>query len=373
MTLIWQKIKNWDWALFLMMMTLLVFGLVIIYSVSLNQEGVAFSSFKKQLIFSFLGLSVYLVLGLINYRSLSAYSNWLYLMGAILLLGVLFWGHTIRGTRGWFQLGGVFIQPVEVIKIITVIFLAKYFTSWARQINQFRHIFLSGLGVLIFFSLIMFQPDFGSAAILFFVWLAMLLAVGVRRLYLLFLLTGFVTVSVLGWNYVLKPYQKERLGIFLNPSSDPLGSGYNLTQSMVAIGSGGLLGRGLGFGSQSQLRFLPESRTDFIFAVIGEELGLAGVVVFLSLLAGLFYRLIKAAMRAPDDFGLFLVLGITFSLFIQAFFNLSMNMGMAPVTGISLPLMSYGGSYLLTTLAMLGIVQSVVANSKQFSLTHSIQ
>lgn len=367
-----SRFKNLDWLMFFLTLILMILGLVLIYSVSLGQTVGEISSFQKQLIFAGLGLVVYFVFSLINYRDLMAFSIWLYVFGAILLVAVLLWGHSIRGTRGWFKFGSVLFQPVELIKPIAIIFLSKYFTQWARHLNNARHIILSGVGVFVFFALIMLQPDFGSASILFFVWICMLLVIGLRRLYVLLLIGSLLFTGFLGWNFFLKDYQKDRISVFLNPQSDALGRGYNLAQSIVAVGSGQLTGKGLGFGSQSQLRFLPESRTDFIFAVLGEELGLSGIILFFIFFLGLFYTLIRAAMRAPDDFGLFLVLGIALTLFIQAFMNISMNMGLAPVTGVSLPLISYGGSYLLTTMAMLGVVQSVVISSKLFSPTHSI-
>lgn len=369
----WNRIKHIDWILFLTTLLLVCLGLVLIYSTSLGSDATRLANFRKQIGFVAIGFIIYFFFSAINYRALKAFARWFYIFGILLLVSVLFLGSTIRGTRGWFNFGFFLFQPVEVIKLIAIIFLAAYFNQRARQVNQLRHIFVSGMGILLFFGLIMLQPDFGSASVMFLVWLLLLLTIGVKRRYLIVMVLGLSLSLFVGWNYVLKPYQKDRISVFLNPTADPLGSGYNLTQSIVAVGSGELMGKGLGFGSQSQLRFLPESQTDFIFAVLAEELGLAGVALLLVLFALLFYRLIKAAMRAPDDFGLFLVVGIMFSLFIQAFLNMAMNMGLVPVTGISLPLISYGGSYLMITLAMLGIAQSVVVSSKLFSPTHSIE
>lgn len=366
-----QRLKKLDWILFLTTFLLVSLGLFLIYSLSLSQDG-QLITFKKQLIFAAIGLGVYFSLSLINYRALKAFSLWLYVGGLLLLAGVLIWGVTIRGTKGWFDLGFFLVQPVEIIKLVAIVFLAKYFTQWARQINHSRHIVLSGLGILMFLGLILLQPDFGSAMVLLLLWLTMLLAIGIKKKHLALILAVLMAGGVLAWFFVLKDYQKDRLMIFLDPQLDPLGRGYNITQSIVAAGSGQLLGRGLGSGSQSQLRFLPESQTDFVFAVLGEELGFAGVSLLLFFFALLFYRLIRAAMIAPDDFGLFLVLGVTLALFVQAFMNMAMNFGLAPVAGISLPLISYGGSYLLTTLAMLGIVQSIIVSSKMFSPAHSM-
>jgi rod shape determining protein RodA len=206
------------------------------------------------------------------------------------------------------------------------------------------------------------QPDTGSAAVLLGLWFILLMVTGVRWRYLgVIMLTAIVLVSIL-WFGMFADYQKARIMTFLNPAIDPLGSGYNVTQAKIAVGSGGVFGRGLGFGSQSQLKFIPESQTDFIFAVIAEELGLLGVALVLGLWVLIFYRLARAAKRARDDFGQFVLLGILIIFFIHIFVNIGMNIGLLPVTGISLPFLSYGGSFVLVSMFFIGVAESVIAS-----------
>ena len=205
----------------------------------------------------------------------------------------------------------------------------------------------------------MFQPDLGSAMILFLTWLAMVLLLPVPKKTILAIFLIILVLAAGAWLFVLQDYQKDRLLTFVQPQRDPLGSGYNVRQSVVAVGSGQVLGRGLALGSQSQLNFLPEQETDFIFAVIAEELGFVGAGLLLLLFASLFLRLYKIARETRDDFGNFLCLGIITYLTIQTFINIGMNLGIAPVTGIPLPLVSYGGSSLVSILIALGIVLNV--------------
>jgi len=209
---------------------------------------------------------------------------------------------------------------------------------------------------------ILLQPDFGSALILFALWFILLVLTGLKKKYLLLLLLIFVVTGVFSWEFVLKDYQQERILVFLNPVRDPFGGGYNVTQSVIAIGSGKFFGRGLGFGSQSQLKFIPEAQTDFIFAVIAEEFGLIGVLLILGFFGLVFHRLYRIASRSRDDFGLFLVLGVMVLLFLHLFVNFGMNLGIMPVMGISAPFLSYGGSFLISCLILIGIAESVAAH-----------
>jgi rod shape determining protein RodA len=272
---------------------------------------------------------------------------------------VLIFGQTVRGTRGWFQLFGFGIQPVEIAKFSAIIWLAWYFSKHARNIDLFKNILMSGLwiGGLVF--LVLMQPDFGSALTMLGIWFLMLIVLGIRKRHLSLILGLAVSASTCAWLFLFKEYQKDRILVFLDPSRDPLGRGYNITQAAIAVGGGQMWGRGLGYGSQSQLKFLPESQTDFIFAVLGEEFGFIGISILVMLWIIFFWRLAQIMKRSDNDFGALLVLGVMLLFFIQIMVNAGMNIGLAPVTGISLPFISYGGSFLIMSLIMIGMVQSV--------------
>ncbi|MBI5621998.1 rod shape-determining protein RodA [Candidatus Falkowbacteria bacterium] len=353
------RLKNFDWVLMGSAFLLVSFGLAVVYGVTLSREVPDWSNLQKQGIAAVLGFVLFFLFSLLDYTLLYRLVYWFYGLSVALLSAVLIFGVTIRGTRGWFSLAGFNFQPVEFVKIAVIIMLAYYFSRRTRPFNQMRYFLVSGLLVFVLFALVILQPDFGSGLMLFFIWLGLLLIIGPRpRQLLSFAAVGVVAFVVL-WNFVFAPYQQDRLRTFINPQADPLGSGYNVTQSVIAIGSGGLVGRGLSFGSQSQLKFLPEAQTDFVFAVIAEEFGLLGVLLLLGLFTVMMYRLYKIARRCRDDFPLFLILGVMVLLLSQLLMNIGMNLGMAPVTGITLPLVSYGGSSLLFMLFALGLAHSV--------------
>ena len=334
-------------------------GLAALYSVSLSQNNPDFNNFKKQLVFGVLGFAICFILSQINYSGLRVYSRVLYVCCLVLLVLVLFFGQVINGTKGWFAFFGFHFQPVELAKISLIVLLAKFFSNRLQQFYVSKHIIISLLMALSFVCLIMIQPDLGSSLVIMAIWFILLLLTGIPKKYLLILFVVLLLLFIFVWFVGLAPYQRDRILVFVDPSIDPLGSGYNVTQATIAIGSGGLFGRGLGFGSQSQLKFIPESQTDFLFAVIAEELGFFGVCLVAGFWLLLFYRLIAIAQKARDDFGMFLVLGIAALLFSHFFVNIGMNMGIMPVTGISLPFLSYGGSFLVTAMALIGIAQSV--------------
>ena len=355
-----QKLKKIDWILLSAVFLLSIIGLLAIYSVSLGYEPVDFANFQKQFIFLGLGLLACVIASMINYSAFRLYSRYIYWGTIALLVLVLFFGTTIRGTTGWFTIFGMSFQPVELGKIALLLFLAKFFSNRFQQFNEAKHIVVSLVGTVIMVIFVLLQPDTGSAAVLIGLWLVLLLLTGVRWRYVIILGLIF-SIIVLGlWFVVFQDYQKDRILTFINPELDPLGSGYNVTQAIIAIGSGGLTGRGLGFGSQSQLKFIPESQTDFVFAVIAEELGLVGVALVLGLYTLVFYRLLRAAKKAPDDFCQLILLGVAVIFFIHLIVNIGMNIGLLPVTGISLPFLSYGGSFLLISYLLIGIAESVI-------------
>lgn len=354
-----ENLRRFDWILFVAVFFLFCLGLTAIYSVGLSEASGGFSNFKKQIIFGVIGFLLLFAFGLGNYSALRVYNRHIYTVTMISILAVLFFGSVVRGTKGWFMIFGLGVQPVELAKICLIILLAKFFSNRLQQFRVAKHVLASLLLTLTLSVPILLQPDLGSAAILFGIWFLLLVIIGLDKKYLFILIVGLLILGAVAWGLLLRDYQRERILTFLNPTADPLDSGYNVAQSIIAVGSGHFWGRGLGFGSQSQLKFIPESQTDFIFAVIAEELGFFGVLLILGLWGLVFYRLIVIAKKARDDFGLFVVLGVTIILFLHMFINIGMNVGIMPVTGISLPLLSYGGSFLMASLIMIGIAQSV--------------
>lgn len=315
------------------------------------------------------------MISFLNYRALNSYAYIFYGLFLVLLLSTLIFGQTFRGTKGWLSLPfpNLYFQPVELTKLILIIVLTKCWSE--KKPKQTKNLVVGTLLFLFPFFLVFYQPDLGSAFILIILWLGMLfisfgyspffkMENGVRAkikksiygfLTLLFIFILFSGV----WFFLLKDYQKERILIFLNPQRDPLGRGYQITQAIITVGSGKFWGRGLGLGPQSQLHFLPETGTDFVFTVLAEELGFLGVLFLLGLFIFLFYRILVIAKLTYDNFSLLLVLGLGFLLFSQIFINLSTNLGFIPVIGISLPFLSYGGSALLTNLIAIGLLESI--------------
>lgn len=351
-------VRQNNWLFLVAVFILLLVGLAAVYSVALGQGE--FLNFQKQVIWITAGLLTMFFISRINY-SLWRKFSWLgYFLSIILLILVLTpLGSDIRGSQGWFNLGFFSFQPVELVKIFLVMVLADLYSRYSRAMYKFGHLLVTGFAAFLPFILVLLQPDFGSAMVLFFMWFGSFILASRNKWHVIFIVVSVVILFVFAWLFIFQDYQKDRILTFLDPSLDPLGRGYNVRQSIIAVGAGGMFGRGLGFGSQSQLKFIPESQTDFIFAVIAEELGLVGVFLLLGLFMFLFYRLYDIASRSPDDFAMFVVILVALLLFSHIFINIGMGLGMMPVTGISLPLVSYGGSFLLTILILLGIVLNI--------------
>jgi rod shape determining protein RodA len=354
--------KHFDYPLFVTIFLLLVLGLIIQYSLSSV-------TFTKQLIFILIGLGLFFLAVFLDYRVLNSYTYIFYGLILILLLAVLFFGQTFRGTRGWLSLPflNLYFQPVELTKLILIIVLAKFWSEKEDSQNVIKNLAINILLFLPLLVLILLQPDFGSAFLLIILWLGMIFMAirwieraGIGQIGRLGLIVIVIFLLIFSSWFFLKDYQKERVLTFLNPERDPLGRGYQITQAIIAIGSGSFFGRGLGLGPQSQLHFLPEARTDFIFSVLAEELGFLGAIFVLGLYGFLFYRIFCIAKSATDNFSLFLVLGLGLLFFSQIFVNISMNLGLLPIIGISLPFLSYGGSALVVNLMAVGILESVV-------------
>ena len=354
-----SQFAKFDLISIVAMTFLIATGLIAIFSLSLESERVGFNNFEKQTIHVAIAIVTFIVFSLIDYRIWKSHSGNLYLIGIILLAAVLFLGDNIRGTSGWFKLGFFNVQPVELMKLALIIALARYFSQIKPLLISFKHILISFCYVLIPVSLAARQPDMGSAVVMIMIWFAMVLLSGINKKYIFGIVVTGLLVIIFGWGLFLKPYQKARVHSFLSPGSVPLGDGYNVIQSMVAVGSGGVHGKGVGHGSQSKLNFLPEKHTDFIYATIAEERGLIGTGIVIGLFGVLLYRLRVIYKASRDLFGKFVVGGVTMVIFFQAFINIGMNIGIIPVAGLSLPFLSYGGSFIVVTLAFMGLAQSV--------------
>lgn len=317
--------------------------------------------FNRQIIWIFIATVAMLLAIIPDYRFLRTGNTAFYIFVATLalLMLVLVIGEITLGAQSRFNLGLFSLQPADPAKLVLIIVLAKYFAKRHEEIADFKHILISGLYAVLVFGLVLIQPDFGSAAILFLVWFGMVLVSGIR-------LRHLVTVFILGtiafggmWQFVFLDYQQERIMTFLDPLSDIQGAGYNAYQSTVAIGSGGLFGKGIGYGTQSKLLFLPEYETDFIFAAFAEEWGLFGVLLLFSLFSFLVWQLLKSAVEAASNFERLFASGVTI-LFVSHFFiHIGMNIGLLPVTGTTIPFLSYGGSHLLTEFIAVGMVMGM--------------
>lgn len=360
-----SKIFKSDWVLLISTGLLLSVGILALYSISSSQNNqIEVNYFGKQIVAFFIGLAAMFSFSLIDYHYFRAHSKIIYFLMLILLIFVLVKGSLIRGTTGWISIGFLNFQPVEIAKIFLILSLASFITKSKAMLGEFSRLLttfvLAGVAIL----LVLKQPDFGSALILIAILLVMLLLSGIEWRYLLTMFFLGIVSLVVVW-FMLAEYQKNRIINFVNPENDPKGSGYNVIQSMIAVGSGGVKGKGLGHGSQSQLNFLPENHTDFIFAVIVEEFGLfgAGVVVVLFLI--IFYRMKRIAEFSMDNFGYLVVAGSMAMFFAQVLVNIGMNIGVMPVTGIPLIFLSYGGSSLISSFIVIGIVNNVFITSRR--------
>ncbi|MEN8252325.1 MAG: rod shape-determining protein RodA [Patescibacteria group bacterium] len=353
-----RKLFSFDPILFFAVSLLIGFGVITLWSVFFYSDSFSNSIFVRHVVYVALGISAFIVFGLMNYNTLRAYSTFLYFFCVFLLVITLVFGTTMRGTSGWIDLGFVSFQPVEIVKVFMIIFLAHFISKKRGELGEMMTIIVSFVLVSIVGFLILMQPDFGSALVLFGVWFGMIFVSGIKKRYLMYFILIGVIFSVVAWS-LFAPYQRARITNFLHPELDPQGTGYNVIQSIIAVGNGGFFGQGFGYGSQSQLNFLPEKHTDFIFATIAESVGFVGVLVLFGLFGALFVRFFFIASGAKDSFGYFLVVGVMVLFFIHFTVNIGMNVGLMPVTGIPLPLVSYGGSSLISVLIACGIVMSV--------------
>ncbi len=361
-----KNIKKMDWLLLAAVLLLSLIGLASLYTTSLNVENPDWELFNKQLMFFILGFVLLITVALIDYRMWINYSMIVYAATVGLMVLVLLIGTNIRGTTGWFYIFGFGLQPVELMKIALILAIAFiYHKKRGREKELTTILAVFGL-TLLPVILALSQPDFGSAFIMFAIGVGYYLLYSLKAKHLIVILVLIVVVSFMAWNYLLLDYQKNRINSFINPMSDPLGEGYNIRQSIIAVGSGQLTGRGLGLGTQSQLQFLPEIQTDFIFATIAEGLGFLGVCLIMVLFAIILFRIIIIMKRCSNILNFSIVFGIGLLIFIQMLINISMNLGILPVVGLSLPFISYGGSFLIASLVSVGIVESVKITQNMF-------
>ena len=367
MTALLEKIGRWDsrldWTLVVATVPLVLFGLVTMSS--FTQESYYFS---RQITWVCLAYALFFIASFIDWRWLrkSSVVVIFYLITLTVLAFLFIVGQVSHGAQSWLSFGGFSLQPSDFMKLALILVLAKYFSKRHVEIANIRHIVVSGLYAFIPFAIILIQPDFGSALIIFSIWLGMILVSGVSKKHLILLLLFAVISSFFAWSFLLHPYQQNRILTFVHPLADIRGSSYNAFQSTIAVGSGEVLGKGVGYGTQSRLKFLPEYQTDFIFAAFAEEWGLIGVLIFFLLFGIILWRISLTAMVGGTNFETLFGLGLLIMLLAHLIVHVGMNIGILPVTGLPMPFMSYGGSHLLVEFIGLGILMGMRKYSLAF-------
>ncbi len=359
-----SKIVNFD--VFIIIAALCIIGLIVLHSASYTPAGLLTKNFAKMqsvwILFSLAAIFFVLKYG---YEKLLDKAYILYAINIVLLLLVLIIGKTTLGARRWINLGLFLLQPAELCKVTFILALVRYITDNQYKLDNIRGFIVPFVIMLLPVVLIIKQPDLGTALTLLPIFFVTLFVSGVKKRYLLWPIMAGIISSPFLWN-ILRPYQKNRILVFLNPNKDPLGAGYTVIQSKIAIGSGGLWGKGWMAGTQNQLNFLPERHTDFIFSIIGEEWGFLGVVLVLMLFLLLFIRLLKIADSTTDPAGKLLVIAIVILLWFQVFVNIAMVMGLVPAVGLPLPFLTYGGSNLIVAIILIALAESVKQQRKVF-------
>lgn len=348
--------KNIDWVLFCSVILVSFAGLI-----TMNSFVGSSSFFERQTIWLVISVLSFFGMSLIDWGFLK--NTRIIIILFALSVGILFLlfavGSIFKGAQSWFSFGAFSFQPTDAVKLVIILLLAKYFSRRHIEIANVRHILVSGFYVFVIFVLVFLQPDFGSAIIIFFLWLGMVLVSGISKKHLLVVfLVGLVTFGTL-WFFVFQPYQKARIKTFIHPLTDIRGSGYNAYQSTIAVGSGELIGKGIGYGTQSKLQFLPEYQTDFIFAAFAEEWGFLGVILLFTLYGIIFWRILRTSFRGGGNFEILFGVGLCILFLVHFIIHVGMNIGLLPVTGNTLPFMSYGGSHLLAEFVGLGMLMGM--------------
>ena len=352
-----QRYAGIDWILFLATMPLLAAGLISMRSFG----GESDYYFTRQLFWIGISVFVFFAFSLVDWRFLrkSELLAGFFVLMSFFLTALLVLGHTVKGAASWFDLGFFSVEPVDPLKILVILILAKYFSRRHIEIANIRHIILPSLYVFIPAFLVFLQPDFGSFIIIFLIWLGMMLMSGINKKHLLAIFLIVIVTLASAWLFVFKPYQKARILTFVDPARDTRGVGYNALQSMIAVGSGRFFGKGIGFGSQSRLEFLPEHQTDFIFAAFAEEWGFVGTLFVFLFYGIIVWRIFRIAALGRSNFESLYGIGTAIFLTAHFFVNIGMNIGIMPITGTTLPFLSYGGSHMLTVYAALGILMGM--------------
>ena len=354
-----------DWYLFVPAILVSLAGLVTMNSFSGENYF-----FFRQSIWLLVSVVVFFIATTVDWRFLRRTKVLMsvFAAAAVILIALLALGQVTRGTQSWFQFGVFAFQPSDPAKLVVILMLSKYFSRRHIEIKNLRHILVSGAYAFFIFLLVFLQPDFGGAMVILGIWLGMVLVSGISKRHLAFVAVLGIITSVVLWMFVFAPYQKARIISFIHPLADVWGAGYNAYQSTVAVGSGEMFGKGIGQGSQSKLRFLPEYETDFIFAAFTEEWGFVGAIILFALCLLLLARIVDNARLAATNFETFFGLGITVLFSIHIAVHAGMNMGVLPVTGITFPFMSYGGSHLVTEWLALGMLSSMKRHSQGLRL-----
>lgn len=316
---------------------------------------------SHQLVGISVSLVVFFAVSLLDVRFLrsTSVSVTLFVISVSLLSALSLLGRVSHGAQSWFSIGSFSFQPSDIAKIALIIILAKYFSRRHIEIANVRHILVSGAYAFIIFALVLVHPDLGSAMIIALIWLGMTMVSGISKKHLFSMIAIAALVFTMLWNFGFKEYQKDRVRNFINPLADIHGAGYNAYQSTIAVGSGGLWGKGLGYGTQSRLKFLPEYQTDFIFAAFSEEWGFAGIVILFTLYGIIIWRIIKNALNGDTNFEILFGAGVAVYFIVHIGINVGMNMHLLPVTGTPLPFMSYGGTHMLSEFLALGLLMSM--------------
>ena len=359
-----ERLRHFDWILMAAVTLLLTFSVAVIYATTFSGSGGAADAIQ-QAVFAVVGIGLVVVFGVSDYRVFRRVAGSLYAaaIGSLLLVKVI--GTTALGATRWINLGFFQFQPSEFTKIVMVIVLAKIFADHQKTLDTPRTFLTSLAYTIVPMLLVASQPDLGTAMVIGATWLGMSIAAGIPKRFFLWI-GGLATVTLpIAWFFIFHDYQKNRILTFVDPARDPLGTGYNVKQAQIAVGSGGMWGSTLGQGTQSQLNFLPVQHTDFIFAVVAEELGFVGALLLIALLVTVAYRALLIARGAKDFFGYQLAMGIMIVILFQTLINAGMNIGIMPVTGIPLPFVSYGGTSVLMLLFAVGILQSVASRKEQ--------
>lgn len=348
-------IRGLNWRLNLAVLFLLAASLI-------GLASFAPDVFYKQVLWALLGLVAIFIIIQFDWRPFANYRTLIfgfYFLMILLLVATHFFAPTIRGAKSWLPVGGFRFQPAEFTKIALILLYSLFFSRKHAAIARASNLMVSFIYFLIPGFLIAIQPDFGSLSVLFSIWFGFLLISGIRWRHLVIMLIILVIVSVAMWNAVLKNYQKERILGFVFPTRDVLGINYSVVQAKIAIGSAGFFGKGFRQGTQSQLGFLPEKQTDFIFSALVEEWGLVAAFLLVAAFVFMIFEIIKIGLGSPNNFSRFICLGAVILFCVQFALNMGSNLGLTPVIGITLPFLSYGGSSLLTDLILIGIIQSI--------------